>query len=69
MARYYVNDRAQTDSGDHEVHRSGCVWLPKVKSKTYVGDHATCSPAVTAAKKIYRNSNGCATCSPRCHTT
>ena len=69
MARYYVNDNAQSDSGDHEVHVAGCVWLPLIKSKTYLGDYLYCSTAVTKAKEIYPKSNGCLTCSPFCHTT
>lgn len=27
MARYYVNKYAQSN-GDHEVHVSGCSWMP-----------------------------------------
>ena len=66
MAYYYVNDNAQSD-GYHEVHRTGCVWLPKVKSKTYLGDFISCGPAVRKAKTIYTKSDGCATCSSACH--
>jgi len=68
MAKYYVNDNAQAN-GDHEVHREGCVWLAKVVSKTYLGEHATCRTAVAAAKKIYPTADGCATCSKDCHKT
>ena len=28
MASYYVNNNAQSN-GDHEVHTTGCSWLPK----------------------------------------
>ena len=58
MARYYVNDNAQSDSGDHEVHVAGCVWLPLIKSKTYLGDYLYCSTAVTKAKEISLNQTG-----------
>ena len=68
MAKYYVNDNAQ-DNGDHEVHKNGCVWLPKIVSKTYLGEFSNCHDAVKAAKKIYPTSDGCATCSPACHTS
>jgi hypothetical protein len=68
MPRYYVNDNAQSN-GDHEVHKYGCVWLSKVKSKTYLGTHQNCYTAVQKAKQIYSNSNGCATCSSACHTS
>lgn len=69
VAIYYVNNNAQSDSGDHEVHKEGCVWLPLITSKTRLGEFATCYGAVFAATIIYPDSNGCATCSPDCHTT
>lgn len=65
MANYYVNDSAQPN-GDHEVHRQGCNWMPQ--NRTYLGDHLTCFSAVVAAKRIYRQSNGCFFCSRECHT-
>jgi hypothetical protein len=68
MPNYYVNNNAQ-NNGDHEVHKDGCTWLSKIVSKTSLGYHSTCQSAVVAAKKIYRQSNGCATCSPECHTS
>ena len=69
MAAYYVNDTAQPNSGDHEVHESGCFWLGLAASTTYLGDFISCHQAVVAAKRIYPRSNGCATCSPGCHTS
>lgn len=66
MPSYYVNNRAQAN-GDHEVHVSGCRYTPS--DKKYLGEYASCGPAVTEAKKTYRQSNGCATCCPTCHTT
>ena len=68
MAQYYVNDNAQ-NNGDHEVHKDGCPYLPMIVSKTPLGGHSNCDSAVTAAKKIYATSDGCATCSPECHTS
>lgn len=64
MVYYYVNDNAQ-NNGDHEVHKSGSVWLNKIKSKTSLGSHS----AVREAKKHYKLSNGCYTCSNECHTS
>lgn len=69
MVSYYVNDHAQQNSGDHEVHREGCVWLPSIESKTYLGEFTSCEPAVRKAKTIYASADGCATCSPACHTS
>ena len=68
MERFYVNNNAQVN-GDHEVHRDGCVWLPKIVSKKDLGYHTSCMNAVNEAKKTYRQSNGCATCCPFCHTS
>ena len=67
MARYYVNKNAQAN-GDHEVHADGCSWLPKPENRLFLGDYASCSPAVTEAKKTYSQSNGCVHCSKACHT-
>jgi hypothetical protein len=67
MAKYYVNKNAQAN-GDHEVHKSGCQFMPDPKNRIYLGDFATCGPAVTEAKKRYRQSNGCYYCANACHT-
>lgn len=67
MAMYYVNKNAQ-DNGDHEVHKSGCDWMPLADNRIYLGDFSSCHGAVTEAKKHYSQSNGCAYCSTDCHT-
>lgn len=67
MARYYVNKNAQSN-GDHEVHESDCSYLPDAENRMYLGDFATCGPAVTEAKKTYKQSNGCFYCAKPCHT-
>ena len=66
MANYYVNNNAQAN-GDHEVHVTGCNYMPT--DKKYLGDFATCHGAVAEAKKTYRQSNGCYWCSRNCHTS
>ena len=68
MASYYVNDNAQADSGDHEVHVRTCPYFHLISSKTCLGEYYSCAPAVAKAKTIYRNSDGCAYCCPACHT-
>ena len=68
MARYYVNMNAQ-DNGDHEVHKSGCKWMPIEENRFYLGLFDSCSPAVRESKKHYTQSNGCYYCSNACHTT
>ena len=66
--QYYVNSNAQPN-GDHEVHIGSCTQGPDEANKVPLGDFATCTGAVTAAKKIYAQSNGCFYCSNDCHTT
>ena len=68
MTMYYVNKNAQAN-GDHEVHTSSCGYLPAIVNRIYLGDFATCSTAVTEARKHYTKSNGCFLCSRACHTT
>jgi len=68
MAFYYVNKNAQSN-GDHEVHRKGCVFMPLPENRIYLGDFASCSPAVREAKKYYDRVNGCYFCSKPCHTS
>lgn len=67
MASYYVNKNAQ-DNGDHEVHKSDCSYLPDAQNRLYLGDFASCSSAVTEAKKHYAQVNGCYYCANPCHT-
>ena len=68
MAQYYVNKNGQPN-GDHEVHTTGCSWLPDAVNRIYLGDFSSCSPAVTEARKYYLQVNGCYYCSISCHTT
>ena len=67
MARYYVNKNAQAN-GDHEVHREGCAWLPKPENRIYLGEYLSCHGAVVNARSYYSQVDGCAYCSPDCHT-
>jgi hypothetical protein len=66
MYDYYVNNNAQAN-GDHEVHKEGCIYMPS--NKKHLGKFATCSGAVSEAKKTYSRANGCKTCSLECHTS
>ncbi|WP_430412526.1 hypothetical protein [Kordia sp.] len=68
MAYYYVNKNAQSN-GDHEVHKSGCSWLPKEENRIYLGSFDNCKDAVKEAKKYYDDVNGCYYCSNNCHTS
>ena len=67
MASYYVNKNAQLN-GDHEVHTTGCSFMPDVGNRIYLGEFSNCRDAVREAKKHYPQSNGCYYCSRECHT-
>ena len=67
MTRYYVNRNAQP-TGEHEVHKYGCSWLPKEENRIYLGRFYTCQAAVLKACEYYTSVDGCAHCSPDCHT-
>ena len=68
MSNYCVNKKAQAN-GDHEVHKAGCTYWPAAENRLDLGEHSSCSTAVTKAKKTYPQSNGCFHCSPSCHTS
>ena len=67
MAHYYVNDESEPN-GDHEVHHEGCRGIATTDDITHVGDHPSCHGAVVAASRFFPRVNGCAHCSPECHT-
>lgn len=65
--RYYVNKNAQPN-GDHEVHEHSCSFVPQPDNRVYLGDFATCGPAVQKARQHFTKANGCFYCSAPCHT-
>ncbi|WBQ09279.1 hypothetical protein L2D01_10260 [Hyphomonadaceae bacterium ML37] len=66
MARYYVNKRAQA-TGEHEVHRDGCSYLPAPENRVYLGDFPDCHHAIEKARSMFGKSDGCYHCSYACH--
>ncbi len=67
MANYYVNKNAQP-TGEHEVHKSDCDYLPDVENRQKLGSFDSCQEAVKEAKKYFDNVDGCYYCSRDCHT-
>ena len=67
MSSYYVNKNAQV-GGEHEVHKYGCAWLPREENRIYLGQFYSCHGAVLKAGEYYTSVDGCAHCSPDCHT-
>ena len=67
MARYYVNKNEQSN-GDHEVHTTGCSWLPERENRIFLGDWGSCHFAIIEARKHYTKVDGCYHCSGACHS-
>ena len=68
MPEYIVNINARS-TGEHEVHMLlNCTRLPDPENKKSIGYHDNCQDAVTEAKKIFGNVDGCAICCPACNT-
>jgi hypothetical protein len=66
MSAYYVNKNSQS-SGEHEVHKSGCSFMPAPENKVYLGDFLSCQSAVVEARKKYSDVDGCYYCSNECN--
>lgn len=64
---YYVNKIAQP-TGEHEVHASGCRYLPSVENRILLGYFTNGKEAVKEAKKHYITVDGCFFCCPEAHT-
>jgi hypothetical protein len=65
MDLYYVNKNPQ-DNGDHEVHKSGCDFMPLPENQLYLGVFSNCHEAVGAATRFYALADGCHYCCPEC---
>lgn len=49
---YYVNENAQ-ENGDHEVHATGCSFMPDEENRRHLGEFANCRPAVEKAREYF----------------
>ena len=67
MAYYRVNYNPQ-NNGDHEVHKQGCTYYARFTNYQELGDQPNCHSAVMIAGLYHEQVNGCAFCSPLCHT-
>ena len=67
ISRYYINKSAQK-SGEHEIHKEGCSFIPDSQNREYLGNYMNCSLAIKKAKEVgYKNVDGCYYCSKECH--
>jgi len=65
---YYVNNNQTRNPGlHHEVHTKEHAEELNISSKTFVGYFDSEIKAVSEAKKIYVDADGCAICCPRAH--
>lgn len=65
---YYVNDNQTTNPGlHHEAHTKEHAEELNIKNKTLVGYFDNEVDAVSAAKAIYNDADGCVTCCPKAH--
>ncbi len=69
-AERYVLNLNRQDSGDYEVHKSGCTFFPYLNYEE-LGSYYYCDSAVNEAKKRYplKRINGCYFCANACHTS
>lgn len=68
MSDYYVNKNAQSN-GDHEVHKSGCSYLPNKENRIFLGNFSECYSALVRARQRYSQVDGCYYCSNACHSS
>ena len=61
MPAYYVSQSARSD-GIHEVHQSGCDWIPVPHKRLYLGDFGAGTEAVREARRHYAQVSGCEAC-------
>lgn len=66
MDAYFINKEAQF-TGEHEVHKSNCTYIPATANKLYLGIFSNCDEALNEASKYYKHVDGCYFCSKECH--
>lgn len=67
MPRFYVNKYSQSQHS-HEIHTTGCSFLPFEKNRIFLGNLEDCKAAIIEAQKYFKQVNGCYYCSKACHT-
>lgn len=67
MPYFYINKNAQ-ETGEHEIHKSPCNWMPSENNKISLGWFNTFGEAKMEALKHFDNVDGCIHCCPEGHT-
>ena len=63
---YFINKHAQ-ETGEHEVHREDCTWLPEDENRLYLGMFNNCIDPVKKSSHYYPMVDGCYYCCRPCH--
>lgn len=66
MPNYYLNKK-HNPSGEHEVHKEACSFLPKKGNRMYLGSFENCRLALEESRKHYPNIDGCYFCCRECN--
>lgn len=66
MKSYYINLRSCADERFH-VHRPGCIEMPILQNRKYLGDFDSGKRAVEAARVFMPDARGCKACMPDWH--
>lgn len=64
--KYYVNKNAQS-TGEHEIHKETCLYLPSSYHLQYLGNYNDDNSALREARRYYSNVDGCIYCCPIIH--
>ena len=69
MAQYYLN-RIRQETGENEVHRLGCSFMPRLENRIKLGNQYHCQSALAEAIRIRPSwtIDGCIFCCEDCHT-
>ena len=61
MDHYFINTKPLS-TGVNEVHKDGCLYIPNVTQRNYLGIYLTDKEAIKGAKMIYPNAIACIHC-------
>lgn len=65
--KFYINRNSQV-TGEFEVHREDCTYMFFIEDALCLGEFSSCEEAMSVARRLYPNVDGCAFCCRRCHT-
>lgn len=61
MMHYYINNRTQPN-GEHQIHRTGCTFMPDSETRTYLGQFDSSASALAEARRRYKQATLCHYC-------